>query len=124
MEIKLMNFSFNMLPVKRQSVFQLKDFEVWCGTMVEDGRGGYVLFFSFWPKNKGFNAWVTHSKIGYATAKTPLGPWRFGGIALSGAGGGAWDRDVVHNPSALLYQGRYYLYYTGNYGNGEYWDQG
>ena len=120
----MMNFSERMEPVKRQSVFQLEEngFLVWCGSIAKGDDGLFYLYFSFWPTDKGHNAWVTHSKIGFATAESPLGPFVYKGIALSGAGGDAWDRDCVHNPAILKVNGVYYLYYMGNYGNGEYWD--
>ncbi len=119
-----MNFQERMRPAKPYSVFGLSEeaFIVWCGSIAQGDDGLFYLYFSFWPMNKGHNGWVTHSKIGYATAKTPLGPFTYRGIALSGAGGDAWDRDCVHNPAVLKVDGVYYLYYMGNYGNGEYWD--
>lgn len=119
-----MDFSKRMQPVKKYSVFGLTEdeFVVWCGTIAKGDDGLFYLYFSFWPMNKGHNAWVTHSKIGYAVADNPLGPFTYKGIALSGAGGDAWDRDCVHNPAVLKVDGVYYLYYMGDYGNGEYWN--
>lgn len=116
-----MDFSKRMKPVLHHSVFRLTDFVVWCGTMVKDDDGLYYLYFSFWPKNKGHDAWVTHSQIGYATSKEPLGPFEYQGIALSGSGGDGWDRDCVHNPAAIKVDGMYYIYYMGNFGDGSYW---
>lgn len=117
-----MNFAEHMLPVDRRSVFRLEGYEVWCGSMLQGEDGRYYLYFSFWPSGKGHDAWVTHSQVGFAVADQPEGPYHYGGIALAGAGGDAWDRDVIHNPTVLAWEGRYYLYYMGNYGNGEYWD--
>ncbi len=118
------DFSKIMQPAKRGSVFSLYDegYIVWCGTMTRGDDGLYYLYFSFWPRNKGFDAWVTHSKIGYATSESPLGPFKYGGIILTGAGGDEWDRDCVHNPSVIKHDGKYYLYYMGNHGNGEFWN--
>ena len=95
---------------------------VWCGSMVRDDAGLCHLLFSRWPVERGFGAWVTHSEIGHATAPDPLGPYTFQGVALAGAGGGAWDRDVTHNPTVIRAGGRYFLYYMGNFGNGEFWN--
>lgn len=119
-----MNFNERMQPALRKSVFGLTEesFVVWCGSIAKGGDGQYYLYFSFWPMNQGHDAWVTHSKIGYATSDSPLGPFVYRGMVLSGAGGNAWDRDCVHNPVVLKVKGVYYLYYVGNYGNGEYWD--
>ncbi len=117
-----MDFGDHMLPVSKTSVFELEGFFVWCGSAVKADDGRYYLYFSFWPKPKGFEAWVTHSAIGFAVSDSPTGPYRYGGIALAGGAGGAWDRDVAHNPSVIRHEGVYYLYYVGNHGNGEYWD--
>lgn len=117
-----LNFSELMLPVKRHSVFAMEDWCVWCGALARTADGVCHLIFSRWPKHTGHNGWVTHSEFGYATADNPLGPYVFQGVALQGAGGDAWDRDVVHNATLLEAEGKYYLYYMGNYGNGEYWD--
>lgn len=119
-----MDFQNRMQPVKEHSVFELskEGFVVWCGSIVKADDGKFYLYFSFWPMDKGHYAWVTHSKIGFATSDSPLGPFTYGGIALSGAGGDAWDRDCVHNPAVLKVDGVYYLYYMGNYGDGSFWD--
>ena len=118
-----MDFRQRMKAVSNNSVFQLNDkgFLVWCGTMTQDDTGVYYLYFSFWPSNKGHEAWVTHSQVGYATSNSPYGPFVYQGIALAGAGGDAWDRDVIHNPVVLKYKGMYYMYYMGNHGDGTFW---
>ena len=118
-----MNPAFKLYPIQRQSKFMLDEFLVWCGSMVRTPDGRCHLFFSRWPRSEGFEAWVTHSEIGYAVADDPLGPYRFECVTLRGSGlAGGWDRDVIHNPTVLYVDGKFYLYYTGNYGNGEYWD--
>lgn len=116
-----MDFSKRIGKLSPDGIFQLDGFYVWCGTMTRDVSGVYYLFFSFWEKELGFDGWVTHSKIGYATGKDPFGSFTYQGIALAGSGCG-WDRDCVHNPSVIRHGGKYYLYYMGNYGTGEYWD--
>lgn len=117
-----MHFRDRMAPVRAHSVFRLDGFFVWCGAVTRGDDGKYYLYFSFWPWENGFDAWVTHSKIGFAVSDSPTGPFEYGGIALAGAGGDAWDRDCVHNPAVLRVNGTYYLYYMGNFGNGEYWN--
>ena len=93
---------------------------VWCGTLTRAEDGVYYLYFSFWPKESGFNGWLTHSKIGYATSPDPLGKFVYRGIAIEGSGSG-WDADNVHNPSVICHEGKYYLYYMGNFGDGSFW---
>lgn len=104
------------------AAFRLPGMQVWCGAMARDREGLCHLLFSYWPAELGHRAWVTHSRIGHAVGDDPMGPMRFTGLALDGAGGEAWDADVTHNPALLEERGCYYLYYTGNRGNGTFWD--
>lgn len=117
-----MNFNAWMQPVPKHAVFRMEGYHVWCGSVLQGPEGRYHMLFSRWPLELGHHGWVTHSEIGYASADHALGPFQFEGLALTGAGGEAWDRDVVHNPTMLEHEGRYYLFYVGNYGNREYWD--
>jgi predicted GH43/DUF377 family glycosyl hydrolase len=116
-----MDFSKRIGKLKKEAVFELDGYYVWCGTMTRDDDGLYYFYFSFWEKSLGFNAWVTHSKVGFAVGKDPFGKMEYGGIALDGRGHGYWDGDCIHNPSVIRVDGKYYMYYMGNYGNGEYW---
>ena len=113
-------------PVARETgIFRLPGWVVWCGSMIPGWDGKYYLLFSLWEEKYGFEGWMQHSKIGCAVAEDPMGPYRFQGIVLEGSGiSGAWDRDVVHNPWIIGHDGRFYLFYTGNYGNGDYRDHG
>ncbi len=116
-----MDFAKRIGSAKREAIFELDGYYVWCGTMTQGDDGLYFLYFSFWEKRLGFDAWVTHSKVGYATGKDPCGKFEYQGIALDGRGFG-WDRDCIHNPSVIKHNGKYYMYYMGNYGNGEFWN--
>jgi len=107
--------------VPRAARLALGDWYVWGASMVRTPDGVCHLFFSRWPQELGHRAWVTHSEVAYATADGPLGPYAFQGVGLAGSGGEGWDADVIHNPTVLAAGGRFYLYYTGNRGNGEYW---
>jgi hypothetical protein len=109
-------------PIEPRSLFMMDDWCVWCGTATITPDGVSHLLFSRWPRARGHAAWVTHSEIAYATATDPTGPYTFQHVALAGAGGSAWDADVTHNPTLLEHEGKYYLYYMGNHGNGEYWN--
>lgn len=51
---------------------------------------------------------------------SPYGGFKYCGIALEGRSG--WDRDSIHNPAVIKHNGKYYMYYMGNCGNGEFWD--
>jgi hypothetical protein len=116
------NLRSRILPAERRSLFSMDDWLVWCGTATVTADGVSHLLFSRWPRACGHNGWVTHSQIAYATAHDPLGPYTFRHVALAGAGGDSWDADVTHNPTMIEHEGRYYLFYMGNRGNGEYWN--
>lgn len=105
------------------SVLQLDDYLTWCGSVIRGEQDTYHLFFSMWARHKGHEAWVTDSVVGHASSKSPLGPYLFDHLALRGSGQAqGWDRDVIHNPTVKKFGSRYYMYYTGNFGNGEYWN--
>lgn len=115
-----MNLHFE--PIKRSQVVSVPGYCVWCGSMVRTDDGKCHLFVSMWEEKYGFEyGWATHSKIGYAVADEPDGKYQFKGIILSGSGvRDGWDRDSVHNPYAIYHDGKFYIYYSGNYGDGEY----
>ncbi len=117
-----MNFEQWIQPVPRTALFQMDDYVVWCGTMTHHEDGLYYLLFSRWPKREGHHAWVICSEVGYAVSKSPLGPFEYKDIVLRGSGENNWDADCVHNPTIIKFENKYYLYYMGNGGNGEYWN--
>ena len=106
-------------PVPDTAIFNEPGYHVWCGTMVRDGRGVFHLFYSRWKREYGFEAWVTHSEVAHAVAGNPLGPFRYEGVALPPRGREFWDGLCTHNPTVHCFDGRYYLYYTGNTGDGK-----
>jgi hypothetical protein len=106
-------------PVPARARFSHPDYHIWCGSMVRDSEGICHLFYSRWPRTAGFNAWVTHSEIAHATATSPLGPYAHRDVALSARGPQFWDGLCTHNPTVLHHEGRYYLYYMGNTGDGK-----
>ena len=108
-------------PGPRAAALALEGWYVWGASMVRTREGVWHLLFSCWRQEVGHRAWVTQSEVGYATADGPLGPYAFQGVAVVGSGGGGWDADVIHNATILKVGERFYLYYTGNRGNGEYW---
>ena len=90
--------------------------------MTKGDNGRYYLFYSRWPLAKGFDGWVTDSEVAVAVSGDPLGPYQPLKVVLAARTGDFWDRDVTHNPTVHKFGGRYYLYYMGNYGNGEFWN--
>lgn len=116
-------FSALMQPVDRSTaVFRDEGYLVWCGSAVKGADGRYYLFYSRWPKECGHDAWVSRSEVAYAVSDNPYGGFIPQGVALKGSGNSSWDADVIHNPTVIEADGRYYMYYMGNYGNGEYWN--
>lgn len=89
----------------------------WCPTPTRLPDGRFALVHSRWPEKFGFESWCMKSEIALAVADVALGPYRFVGTLLRGAGTpGAWDRDVAHNPYLFCHGGKYYLYYMGTRG--------
>jgi hypothetical protein len=126
-----LNFTEIMMPVKRHSVMKEEDYYVWGATQVRHTDEKYYLIYSRWPKSAGFEGWVSCCELGWAVSDSPLGPWEKGGIALAGSENTTerdeskkhlWDAHCIHNPTMIPYEGKYYLYYMANYGNGEYWN--
>lgn len=109
-------------PVKNNQIVSVPGYCVWCGSMVRTPDGKCHLFVSMWEAKWGFEyGWVTHSQIGYAVSEEPDGKYEFKGIIMSGSGKeDGWDRDSVHNPNVVYFDGKFYLYYSGNYGDGVY----
>ncbi|MCU0796556.1 MAG: glycoside hydrolase family protein [Akkermansiaceae bacterium] len=112
-------------PLPQANRFALKDHFVWCGAPVKGPDGKYHLFYSRWPVKVGFApGWAIHSEIAYAVADAPEGPYHHVNVSLPRRGVNPqtgeeyWDADVTHNANAFFHDGKYYLYYMGNRGDG------
>ena len=108
-----------MQPLPATAVMREEGYFVWGGSIVKGEDGLYHLFYSRWPKNTYFSGWVTHSEIAHATAPSPTGPWTHRGVSLPKRGVEFWDGLCTHNPCIRKFDGKYYLYYTGNTGDGK-----
>lgn len=113
------DFSKMIRPVPASARFEDPGFIVWCGTVVGGKDGKFHLFYSRWPRELGHYAWVTHSEVAHAVADNPLGPYQFVDVALPARGAKYWDGLCTHNPTVLHFDGKYYLYYMGNTGDGK-----
>ena len=111
-----------LLPVPMHASFRQDAWLTWGGSVARGDDGLYHMFVSRWPREEGHRAWVTHSEVAHAVAAAPEGPYEFADVALGRHERGAWDADVAHNPTVIRWEGTYYLYYTGNFGDGSYWD--
>jgi hypothetical protein len=105
-------------PVPTSAVFRESGFNVWCGSPIRDVDGTYHLFYSRWPARLGHLAWVSHSEVARAVSASPLGPYRFAEVVLPPRDPALWDGRCTHNPTVQRFDGRYYLYYMGNTGDG------
>jgi hypothetical protein len=116
-----------VLPVPLESKFAESNYFVWCGAPVRGTDGRYHLFYSRWPVTNGFHpGWAIHSEIAYAVSDRPFGPYKFVNVALPARGTNPatgkkyWDADVTHNSNIVMRDGKYLLFYTGNWGDGQY----
>lgn len=109
-------------PVDASLRFAQEGWHVWCGSVQALPEGGYTLFYSRWPISYGFEAWVDRSEIARAEGPSPWGPFTYVETVLTRENTGAWDAHNFHNVTVRHYEGRYFLYYTGNYGDGDWWD--
>jgi predicted GH43/DUF377 family glycosyl hydrolase len=110
---------FHLNSVPSYSFLEEKNYFIWGASMVKEHDSLYHIYYSRWPKNKGFNAWLTHSEIAHGTSKKPLGPYVFSDVTLKPRGREYWDGLCTHNPSIHKFEGKYYLYYMGNTGDGK-----
>ena len=108
-------------PVPADARFSDPAWHVWCGAPTRTADGKCHLFFSRWPVEKGFApAWAIYSEIAYAVADRVEGPYGFVNVALPARGRSFWDGTTTHNPNVLQKDGRFYLFYMGNTGDGTY----
>lgn len=112
------NYKLTLKPLDKKSVLESEDYYTWGGSPIKGEDGLYHLFYSRWEKKYGFLAWVTHSEVAHAVSSKPLGPYRFHDVALPRRGQQYWDGMNTHNPTIHFFDGKYYLYYTGNTGDG------
>ncbi len=116
-------------PAPLDSKFSDPNYYVWCGSAVKGDDGRYHLFYSRWPvsnPNHFAPGWAIVSEVAYAIGDSPRGPFTHVNVALPKRGTNAvtgqkyWDADMTHNPYCLRKDGKWYLYYLGNYGDGTY----
>ncbi len=102
-------------PVPRSSLLEQDGFTVWGASMTRSDDGVCHLFYARWPAGK---TWLNGSEIACATANQPEGPYAFQEVILASRGDQFWDGIATINPQVHFFDGKYYLYYTGNNGAG------
>lgn len=116
-ETKPIDFKIEFGKVSPKSVFSGGDsISIWGGSVVKGEDELYHMLYARWPKNIGWE-WVNYSEIAHATSKSPLGPYKHVDVALEERGDGFWDGSATHNPTVHKMNGKYYLYYMGNFGD-------
>ncbi|MCJ8012170.1 glycoside hydrolase family protein [Paenibacillus sp. KQZ6P-2] len=92
----------------------MKDYWVWCGSVIRGEDGRYHMFASRWSKKLPFTPhWATNSEIVRAVADRPEGPYTFAEVVLPPRGSEYWDGRVTHNPTIHRVNGMYLLFYMG-----------
>jgi hypothetical protein len=75
-------------PIPTTAKFIDDSFYIWGGTLVKSHIDQkYHLFYSRWPREHGFYAWVTSSEIAHAVSDSPFGSFEFRDVALPHRGG-------------------------------------
>ncbi|MDU0354745.1 hypothetical protein RS130_13205 [Paraglaciecola aquimarina] len=100
----------------QESKFVSDEFSIWGGSLVKGEDGLYHMFYSRWPKKLGWE-WVNYSEVAHAVSASPFGPFKHSDVALPERGAAFWDGSATHNPTIHKFDGKYYLYYMGNYGD-------
>jgi hypothetical protein len=101
-------------PAKRTAGFSIKDYWVWCPSLIKDSAGLYHLFASRWPKTLPMHpGWLLESEVVRATSKNAEGPFEFAQVVLPERGAAWWDGRATHNPRVISHSGKYYLFYMG-----------
>jgi hypothetical protein len=109
-----MAFIDRLLPAPIGGGFEMDDYWVWCGSVVE-ADGEYHMFAARWPKSLPFfDGYLTYSEIVHAVSPTPEGPYSFSGVVLPARGENHWDGQITHNPTVHLIDGTYCLFYIGS----------
>ena len=115
-----LDFQSKLQPIPLTAKFINDTMFIWGGSLVKSELDQkYHMYYSLWPKKLGMGAWVTSSEVAHAISDSPFGPFEFKDIALPVRGSEFWDGMTTHNPTVHSYNGKYYLYYTGNTGDGK-----
>lgn len=111
---------FSMIqPIPATNIFKDSVYNIWCGSVIKAKKGKYYMFYSRWPRSDGHYAWVNKSEIALAVSDKAGGPYKHVKTVLKSRGNQYWDGACTHNPYAIVYKGKYYLFYMGTTGTSE-----
>jgi predicted GH43/DUF377 family glycosyl hydrolase len=109
-----LRFRDRLLPAPVNGGFKMKDYWIWCGSVIKGEDGKYHMFASRWTKGLSFTPhWLTNSEVVRAVADKPGGPYAFQEVVLPPRGPEFWDGRMTHNPTIHKYGDKYLLFYTG-----------
>ncbi len=103
-------------PIPLKNTFRDSLYNIWCGSVVKGKNGKFYMLYSRWPRDKGHEAWITHSEIAVARADRPEGPYQHLKVVFPARGNQFWDGVCTHNPAVIAYKNKFYLYYMGSTG--------
>lgn len=113
-KVNAQSFRSRLLPTDESYGFYMKDYWVWCGSVIKGDDGKYHMFASRWSRDLPFkNHWLTNSEVVHAVSDTPEGPYTFSDVALPPRGEEFWDGKMTHNPAIRKHGDTYLLFYTG-----------
>ncbi|MGC6430543.1 MAG: glycoside hydrolase family protein [Jejuia sp.] len=112
----VIDYQIELGEVSPKSVFDNDTMSIWGGSLVKGQDNLYHMFYSIWPKNIGWE-WVNYSIISHAVSESPFGPFKHKDDVLPDRGVEFWDGSATHNPTVHNFNGKYYLYYMGNFGD-------
>lgn len=101
-------------PVPFHSVLKDPNYYIWGASMVQGDDKQYHLYYSRWPKSKGFGGWLDYSAIAHATSDNIGGPYVHEKVILDGFGKGNWNEQSAHNPHIKKFGNKYYLYFISH----------
>lgn len=103
------------LPAPKNGGFKMKDYWVWCGSVIKGEEGRFHMFASRWPKTLPMHpGWLVASEIVRAVSDTPEGPYCFEEVVFAARGAEYWDGRMTHNPHIAKCGDTYLLFYTGS----------
>ncbi len=109
-----MAFIDRLLPAPVDGGFRMKDYWVWCGSVIQGSDGRYHMYAARWPKSYPFfDGYKAYSEIVRAASDTPQGPYTFQEVVLPARGAAYWDGQMTHNPTIHRYGDAYLLFYIG-----------
>jgi beta-xylosidase len=113
------DISAMVCPIPAKNIFADSIYNIWCGSVVKGTNGAFYMFYSRWPRSEGHYAWLPSSEICLAKSDKPQGTYKHVRVILPRRGSQFWDGVTTHNPAAIVYKGKYYLYYMGSTGTKE-----